>query len=333
MRWSERWLTLKRVAPFWALSLLAVHFLWSCWTALDLTLTGGVRTAASDQILRMDVRLQTFLLVLGLMVLIFRRFYWPQAVVAYVVAWYLPETFFTGPVHDFFEWLGVYPDFLRESSKSSVNKNFAKVSVLFFVGLGLLLRCVRRPRSMERIYFALIFWSVLITSSLFHWVTKKGIEDARAAGVPALMLASHAPSSLYKTICFELKFQCLELDFGAKQDYSELGDVKAAFITGLQSDALVRDARILSGSSFAIHSNDRKSVYSAVVSKRHDGSIRVVFDNELYRGSLYLWQYLYAVLALAAHSLWVIGGGWLLYWHKRRMLAKSRAAALRCPEE
>lgn len=328
MMWSERWMTLKRVAPFWALSLLVVHFLWSCWIALDLALTDGVRTTATNNILGMDVRLQTFVLLLGLIVLLFRRFHWLQVVLAYVVAWHLQDTFFTGWLHDVFESVGVYPDFLRESAQSPVNKNFAKVSLLVLVGLGLLLRCTRRPRSMEKIYFALIFWSVLITGSLFHWVTKKGIEDARSAGVPSLMLAAHAPSALYKTICAELNFQCLEFPSGAEMEASGLDEIKASFVAGVLSDV-----RISAGSSFATHSNNRASVYSAVVSKRHDGSIRVVFDNELYRGSLYLWQYLYAVLALAAHSLWVIGGGWLLYWHKRRMLAKSRAAALRCPEE
>lgn len=103
-----------------------------------------------------------------------RRFHWTMVVAAYVLSWWLDDSFFTGWLHDVFEFAGLYPDFLRESAQSSVNKNFAKVTVLLLVGLGLLARCIRAPRSMEKIYFALIFWSVMVTGTLFHWVTKRG---------------------------------------------------------------------------------------------------------------------------------------------------------------
>lgn len=296
------------------------HFLFDFFTVLNEALVGGIATPATNALMGVDFQIHSFILYLGILAIVFRRLKWFHPLIAYLMSLSIPEAFFTTTVHDIFVSLGLYPDFFRETATSEVNRNFAKITSLGIVGFILLLKVLKRPRTMELIYTVLIFWSIMLTSYLFHTVTKVALVEFRENEAPVLRMVSDADQKLFDDICKELEFECYEYGSGARTVYDIEDPIKQDFMR-----RTLEDTRNTPGTIFTAHSNDRRSVYNVLVRYRKNGDVRFLFDTNLYKSSLYRWQFLYSTLALSAHFVWLFGGGYLLYWHKKRFRKRISA--------
>lgn len=321
LRWWRGWPHRARAEGFLAAALVLIPLdslcasLWRIWGE-------GARGPATDGAMGADFTTLTFLLLLGLYALCSRTIRALPAAALWFAAWLLGEGFFLETVHRILVRLSAYPEFLIPPHQTEANPNFAKLLCLLIVGVLLLVMvCRRRTRSFDRIFVALMFWSVYSTTFLFHWVTLTGIREARVQGELALRLIAEAPAHFVGAICEAGGARCFTGRVG--EALSPTGDAVLDAHLKRQLTWLAQRPPGLP-SNVVDWSNDRRSVFSLVGHLTHDGQYRFAVDTVRYREIIYLYQGVYAALANAAHLLWLGGGFYLMAWHRRRLRARVK---------
>ena len=68
----------------------------------------------------------------------------------------------------------------------------------------------------------------------------------------------------------------------------------------------------------------RLSAAHVVYHRTKAGEYRFVIETKNTITMLQRWQTLYGALAITAHLIWMCGGLYLLFWHKRRMARRQQ---------
>ena len=226
--------------------------------------------------------------------------------------------------------LSLYPSWWGYGSTSDQSNQYAKISVALIVCAALLYRAARkRSRSIDRIFVSLLFTSIIVTSMIFHYVTRQGVKEAKTMQLYAMRLAASAPEAQFQAICEDLEAQCFS------------GNKKSpAILTGEpHTDFIVADLR----KTFQLSSNhvamsigtsaplsadptdlgERPKTAHVYFEQQADTTFRVVIEKQAFQKMVERWTQLYATLALPAHLIWLFGGLYLVWWHKRRLRHRS----------
>ena len=195
---------------------------------------------------------------------------------------------------------------------------------------ALLYRAARkRSRSIDRIFVSLIFTSIIVTSMIFHYVTRQGVEEAKKMQLFSMRLAASAPVEQFQPICEDLEAQCF---IGNKKTPTVLtGDSHTdAVVAGLRETFRLSGNHVAMsvGTSAPLEKDpsdigNRPKTAHIYFEQSKDASFRLVIERQAFQQMVERWTQLYATLALPAHLIWLFGGLYLVWWHKRRLRRRS----------
>ena len=284
---------------------------------------------ASGRLVAVDMFIHTLVLVLAVWAIFSRRLTLTALAICLWAAYALERSnFFADILHPVFMAIHAYPDWFGYGSTVNQSNQYAKLFVSLPIVLLLAARLVRKhDRSIDRIYTTLICGSVLATTLLFHWVTVQGVMAVRAEREVGLRLAAEAPASQFDSLCLELRTQCLRgpiSELPLQTPNARLNYMMAAVSSGAQQQTSGFTRSIVGSQPLGDGTDDRLNNHHVVYHRTPSGEYRFVIESQRTGDTLKQWQFLYSTLALTAHLTWLLGGLFLLYWHKRRMGRRSK---------
>ncbi len=331
-RFQLHWMLVALSLAFPVVGLtIAAQKLWS---------TGMTGTAGGD-LFDVDVVLQ-LLCLLVVVRLFFSRAIKPLEVAALMLAGVLLNEvgFFNVVLHEWLISMNLYPSFLVHPQKGFVNPSYARVVISFAIGVVYAAFLLRRSwRTMDRMVAGLIFWSVLITSFLFHWVIVKELSVGFEAEKIHMSAVARLPEDQFEMTCRQSQEVCLR--WRAEEEIPSSGDARVdRFVSFLLRNPSVHD--VLANEDSAgwlsqlpngdIASSPEKKIeglgsFIVLVHKSSSSEFRAVVNVKTFDLLDNHATLIYGILALAAHFTWILGGGYLLFWHKSRFSRRTSAVS------
>ncbi len=275
----------------------------------------------SGALILLDMQLHTFSLFLCVLA-IFRRHVGALdlalALVLTALSRWGGKDFFTTVVHPFFLEHAIYPQWLGKGSTAAQSHQYAKVFIGGWVALilgGMLL--VRRWRTMDRLYVWLMGTSVLVTTVLFHFMIREAIFESRAHQKAAMALAVEAPKDwIFKAMCQHQKLECHEASLSS--GYPVTGNA----VLDAETRRMIDSTRGYAGATFSYSAsvplsgglNDYHVIYHWTSAQTY----RMAVEREQWHRTLQKFQLVYSWIGIPAHLLWILGGLYLLRWHRIR---------------
>lgn len=292
-------------------------------------LLSDVKSEMSGYLVSADMFLHTLALVLALWAIFSRRLSMTGLAICLWVALGLDRiNFFADMLHPALMALQAYPDWFGYGSTVNQSNQYAKLFVSFPILLVLVVRVLRkRDRSIDRLYTTLICGSVLATTLLFHWVTVQGVQLVRHEREVGLRVAAEAPAAQFEALCKELFAQCLSgpiSELPPQTGNARIDHMMAAISRGSEQMTSGFTGSIVNSQPLADGTDNRLAASHVVYHRTRSGEYRFVIESHRTVATLKHWQVLYSALALTAHFTWLIGGLFLLYWHKRRMARRTK---------
>lgn len=323
----------KKLA-IWAAFALAV----ASWAPVLVEFSQPFMTGAwvdkSGSLILLDMQMHTFSLVLCVLVIFRRQIGLLDVSVALALAaasrWG-GKDFFTTVVHPFFLEHAIYPQWLGKGSSAAQSHQYAKVLIgaVVAVALGLML-LVRRWRTIDRLYVWLIGSSVLVTTVLFHFMIREAIFESRAHQKAVMALAVEAPKDwIFKAMCQHQKLECHEATLSG--GYPVTGNATLDAETRRMIDSTRGYAGATFSYSASVPLSGGLNDYHVIYHWTSSSSYRMAVEREQWHRTLQKFQLIYSWIGIPAHLLWIGGGLYLLYWHRRRFAKRSDhgAAGLR----
>lgn len=304
----------------------------------------GSMSSSSGALVGMDAQIQTSVAILAAWLLFSRE----------IRLWYVPlfisigievmdARIFEEFLHPLYMDLNLYPSFLVHEFKHEVNAAYARIYTGFWVGVALLLIVlVRRWRSLDRLFFVIIFWSVFATAGLFHWVTVKSLRVAFDADREHISMIAESPDVMFEPMCEYARTLCMRWDNGeaipgsgdfridgvvkdlisTRPEGDDSGFTVSSWMSTLPVNRAPYAHPLAEGKSFL---HDLGS-FSVAVTRKRDGSYRAVANVTTFERTNNFSSSVFGYLALSAHVTWLFGGLYLLMWHKRRRARRARTS-------
>jgi hypothetical protein len=292
-------------------------------------LLNGANDKMSGSLIGVDMFLHTLALVISLWMVFTRRLTSTGLVACLWIAQALEfSNFFAGFFHPFLLHFNGYPEWMGYGNDTNQSSQYAKLYTSIPITIALIIvACTKATRSIDRIYTSLIAASVLCTTLLFHWVTVQGVSLNRKTQEVGLRIAAEAPSAFFGPICKELGTQCLSGPVSAlpiNTGNAEIDKMLADLSRGAKEQTQGFTKGATTGAPVKASNESRLSAAHVVYHRTKAGEYRFVIETNNTIAALQRWQSLYAALAITAHLIWMVGGLYLLFWHKRRMARRQQ---------
>lgn len=180
---------------------------------------------------------------------------------------------------------------------------------------------IKKNRSFDRIFIFLISSSVLLTSFLFHFIIVKESHVFKEQLYSSMFVAAIEKK---QGICRELKFKC---DFFQLQDYdlAIVGEPVIQEVANFIKPELLKREKFLQKLSLANPDNNSRLIGQVpVMIIRTYNDVAIINAAGAYTPFLVENQFIYSYLALTAHCVWIMGGLFLIIFHRNRFSKRTK---------
>ena len=289
----------------------------------------GASDKLSGNLIGVDMFLHTLAIAMSLWMIFARRLTSTGLAACLWIAQALEfSNFFAGILHPFLLHFNGYPEWMGYGNDTNQSSQYAKLYFSIPVVIALVIMTfTKATRSIDRIYISLIASSVLCTTLLFHWITIQGVSLNRKTQELSLRVAAEAPNAVFAPICKELGVQCLSGPISAlpaKTGDAEIDKMLTYLSNGAKEQTQGFTKAATTGAPVKATNESRLSAAHVVYHRTKAGEYRFVIETKNTITMLQRWQTLYGALAITAHLIWMCGGLYLLFWHKRRMARRQQ---------
>lgn len=233
-----------------------------------------------------------------------------------------------GLLHNFLVDYNIYPDFFYHGT-TNVNVQYTLI-LLYLVSFSILFISLLKKRSFDRIFIFIILMTLLGTTTLFHYVIvdnalKNVLLDARQHKIEKMRLLIPQIKE-NSEICKEYQTVCLFL----KEDET-LSEYDPDLISSdlLEAIKRIKQETVSKPTYFeqklkisALNENLKGDQY--IFFRNKESEIFILIDIQKYQKYAQEYKKYFAILMISAHTWWLGGGLFLLFWHKNRVKKKQK---------
>lgn len=190
------------------------------------------------------------------------------------------------------------------------------MTILFFLFV-----CIKKYRTLDRIFISFISVSVLFTSFLFHFII---IKESQIFKDNLYNTMFYTALQKDKELCSNLYLKCTFIDI---KDY----DITVETLGTARQAAIVVGKEMIKYNKYYKHLNiNNPDTNARLIGQipftivKTDNEVAFVEGSGAYKPFLIGNQFIYAYLALTAHIVWITGGLALIYFHRYRFSKRRK---------
>lgn len=268
--------------------------------------------------------------VLLLFTIIFKNFKTHLFPLVLVLGYYSAEYgLYYNYIHNFLLNYNLYPSILSRNPAGGlfVNNQYSLIFPYFILVLINFIFVIRKKtRNLARIYSLLIAGACIVTTLIFHFIVVQSAlhsstDETRRVRLDIAENLISLDRENWQDYCIDY-FNCLELEKGIyinsksftpafEEIIGRINDLHSkSFVSG-NSDLFIESK--LEKQQF-LSRDVRSNIYS--YRKMNSNYSRVIFDEKPVSTVIYYHSIWYSLLIIFAHSVWIFGGMYLLWFHQ-----------------
>jgi hypothetical protein len=267
-----------------------------------------------------DFTLQMLVFYLAIGSFFMRRINLWLILISSVLAIELGTSYFSNYLHPFLISHHLYPNSLGYGNTASQSPEYARLIVIFIVAVALLVfQLFKSRRTFSRIFILLIYYSVLLTSLLFHFVIIQAVTHSN--NIAKVQYEKILWRDDFFTICKDLGVKCFSTKNPEQLKVIDRSDIILSIQDSTRYTVLPDKASFIVNSKTLSSNTDRTASFTMTVIQM-ENERRYLIDDEHYKDVINFYQKIYVYLGLLAHLVWILGGMFLLWYHERRKRIK-----------